>query len=419
MGSDATKVFDEGGGIGRLLGNDWVLPDPDCIVSKHHASVSESGGVYVLKDLKSTNGTVVNGVKLPKGGKIQLNNGDEIDIGEYRLSVSIDTGVPAQPSPLMDGRPPEGAISEPLLRERTRDVLDLLDPAPKPPPEPAPIPDTPAENAFVSLPEAAQDPNPPKQSQKTNAPSQEDLDDIWNVQPSPSASTPAEPVQTPPEPPLPPQTTETTSESPEIHSSATPSTDSHDLAALFIGAGIDPAHLNARAIESLGKVLRIVVEGMVEVLRARADIKDEFRVSMTRLKATDNNPLKLATTTDDALNKLFVNVDSSYQDPVKAFQEGFDDIKNHQMAMLVGMRAGFRAVMASFDPTKLEETFDKGLMRSSMLEVVNKTKYWNLYRKNYEDLGDEEQSFRYLFGDVFAEAYEAHMAILTAGRPRY
>ncbi len=75
--------------------------------------------------------------------------------------------------------------------------------------------------------------------------------------------------------------------------------------------------------------------------------------------------------------------------------------------------------MASFDPTKLEETFDKGLMRSSMLEVVNKTKYWNLYRKNYEDLGDEEQAFRYLFGDVFAKAYEEHMTILTTARPRH
>ncbi|HEX5421439.1 MAG TPA: FHA domain-containing protein, partial [Gammaproteobacteria bacterium] len=48
LGSDATRVFQTGGSIGRAAGNDWVLPDPERFVSGQHATVAFEGGEYVL-----------------------------------------------------------------------------------------------------------------------------------------------------------------------------------------------------------------------------------------------------------------------------------------------------------------------------------------------------------------------------------
>ena len=49
--------------IGRVQGNDIVLPKQN--VSKRHSRIVLKNGKFVITDLKSTNGTYVNGRKLP------------------------------------------------------------------------------------------------------------------------------------------------------------------------------------------------------------------------------------------------------------------------------------------------------------------------------------------------------------------
>ncbi|PWN02242.1 ABC transporter permease [Nocardioides silvaticus] len=65
--------------IGREHGNDVVLNDP--LVSRQHARLDPGapGGVAVLEDLRSFNGTFVNGHRIQ--GKAQLTVGDEVIIG--------------------------------------------------------------------------------------------------------------------------------------------------------------------------------------------------------------------------------------------------------------------------------------------------------------------------------------------------
>jgi type VI secretion system protein ImpI len=47
---------------------------------------------------------------------------------------------------------------------------------------------------------------------------------------------------------------------------------------------------------------------------------------------------------------------------------------------------------------------------------MNKTKYWDLYREMYAELGNDDATFRRLFGDEFAQAYEEQMQRLTTLR---
>lgn len=66
--------------IGRLSTNDVVLADPN--VSRSHAELRRAGEAWVLADLGSTNGTLVNG-KLAK--EHTLNDGDKIAFGTSEL----------------------------------------------------------------------------------------------------------------------------------------------------------------------------------------------------------------------------------------------------------------------------------------------------------------------------------------------
>jgi type VI secretion system FHA domain protein len=217
----------------------------------------------------------------------------------------------------------------------------------------------------------------------------------------------------PASPPPPPRgSAEASARLPSLDGSAS------DLATLLRAAGLDPATVDPAQVAALGQVLRVVVEGLMGALKARTEIKNQFRVAMTTLKPVDNNPLKFSVGADDALFNLFGRQNASFQSPVDAFRDAFDDLKAHQMAMMAGMRAAFTDLVNRFDPDQLQEGFDRGLKRSSILDVINKTKYWDLYREMYASFGDDDTTFRRLFGDEFAQAYEDQMQRLSALRKK-
>lgn len=53
--------------------------------SRQHAVIRLSGGQATIEDLKSSNGTYVNRVKINPGEQVPLNNGDMVQIGTIHL----------------------------------------------------------------------------------------------------------------------------------------------------------------------------------------------------------------------------------------------------------------------------------------------------------------------------------------------
>src|SRR6476659_1782075 len=87
-GADAGTRFDLKGGatiIGREKGVDIVLADGEC--SRQHCRIISLQGQFVIEDLKSTNGTRVNGV--PVTTTLVLNSGDQIAVGKTLLGFEI------------------------------------------------------------------------------------------------------------------------------------------------------------------------------------------------------------------------------------------------------------------------------------------------------------------------------------------
>jgi len=97
LGAAAYKVFDKrGGSIGRITGNDWVLPDSQNFVSSRHARVSAAGGIFYLEDT-SSNGTFINAPDqaTSRAHPQPLNDGDRLYIGDYEIVVQIIDDAPA------------------------------------------------------------------------------------------------------------------------------------------------------------------------------------------------------------------------------------------------------------------------------------------------------------------------------------
>ena len=184
------------------------------------------------------------------------------------------------------------------------------------------------------------------------------------------------------------------------------------LVRVLAGAGIDSSVVTPELERNFGQILRVVVAGVIDVLQARQRLKDEFRMRVTTFKAAQNNPLKFSANVDDALYNLLVKRNAAFLGPVESFEDAFDDIRNHQMAMLAGVRVAFESVLAQFHPDRMQEEFDRQA-RGSL--VPGKLRYWEQYRERFNDMvSDADASFRELFGEEFAKAYEEQLERLKA-----
>lgn len=135
-GPSRTESFDkEEITIGRVHGNDIILPKGN--ISKRHSRIAIKDGKFVVFDLKSTNGTYVNGKKI--AGPQVIKATDKVYIGDFTLQ--IDFG--------------ENGSAEGGLGGRAGDEVDLFG-GNAPPFEPEPGPASPGllednfENEFGS-----------------------------------------------------------------------------------------------------------------------------------------------------------------------------------------------------------------------------------------------------------------------------
>src|ERR1700674_3854873 len=89
-GAERRETFDKNEiNVGRVQGNDLMLPKGN--VSKHHARLLYRDGRFIVTDLKSTNGTYVNGRKIAQATIVR--EGDKIYIGDFVLRIEAGAGV--------------------------------------------------------------------------------------------------------------------------------------------------------------------------------------------------------------------------------------------------------------------------------------------------------------------------------------
>ena len=369
-----------GGTIGRHSDNDWVLPDAKRYVSSRHAMIEHQSGAYYLVDT-SRNGVYVNDADTPvgQGHPQRLFDGDRLRIGAYEIAVDIsESSDEAKHDGMRDS-----IVRAQLVPEEESMELALVS-------EDKMLGDAGLQNHFT--------PNSALVQKLKSLPSR----------PGKQAKTP---------------TAKTVATAAKPDSDITPATSAADQRALdrFITAvGLNPDAIAGvpagDLMQTSGKLLRLMVGGLMELLRERSHMKDTFRLPQTVMQAAQNNPLKFSPNIEEALRYLLNDRnEGSYLSAEDAVKAGFRDVRQHEQALVKAMLQAVEDYVDRFDPDELKARFDKGMKRGGLLAGSNKLKYWELYEESYHALTQRDDGGPpQLFSEEFARAYSQEMDVALA-----
>ncbi len=156
----------------------------------------------------------------------------------------------------------------------------------------------------------------------------------------------------------------------------------------------------------LGNTFRIMTEGMREILMTRTNIKSEFRINQTVISSGNNNPLKFSVSPQMAMETMVKPAQTGFLESDAAAEQALDDIKAHEVAVMTGMEAAIKGVLAQLSPEELEKTIVESGRITSFLKN-KKAQYWDVFEKQYSKIADQaETDFHDVFAKEFAKAYQ-------------
>lgn len=442
--------------FGRETHLDWTLPDESRYISGRHCEIRFEQGKYLLYDI-SRNGTFVNGSQDRVKSPYELQDGDKIAVGHYIVVVSVQGVEVAAPPEDVHGASEVrhasasddiwsvgGDVPAPISRrdlmppkeqghragDFSQQFLDIPQMVPdesylaatnseNPFANPAPVagppaPETPpAAPAFAPIPQpsapfvdAQAQPNAPSTSpvnSQGQSPFQANSASEPFVSGQSTSSTP-QAVSVPPvsSPPVPQPVQQVDS-----GSSAASVGDLKLLQQIAAGAGVsvdvfglgDPTEV---AYE-IGAVLRVGVEQMAQLLKARAAAKTMAKSSnRTMISAMDNNPLKFVPTTEEMFDVMFSRRKPGYMGARQSFEKGFEDLKIHEFATYAAMQKALARLLEDFSPESIEEKLPSSTFSSKS------SKAWEAYVSRWETMSEppNENGALDVFLQYFADAYD-------------
>jgi predicted component of type VI protein secretion system len=115
--------------IGRMKSNTIVIEDTS--ISLMHAKITRKNGEFYLKDLNSTNGTIVNGQPV---GEVRLRDLDRVRFADISSQFMAEAEVPAQPAVATAAPQPPLRAPSPLPTTMPVPIAPVARPAARPRP---------------------------------------------------------------------------------------------------------------------------------------------------------------------------------------------------------------------------------------------------------------------------------------------
>jgi uncharacterized RDD family membrane protein YckC len=152
-GAREFELVDQEVSIGRELDNTLRIADPS--ISRHHAVLRKTADGYEVQDLGSSNGVLINGVKVEAG---PIKDGDRITLGQMQLTLVDPQPEGVNPlgtvrmnldemAKIQAGARPAPAPEAPPAEPMAPPPQQAAPPLPPPPPAPMPMPRTEAPRA--------------------------------------------------------------------------------------------------------------------------------------------------------------------------------------------------------------------------------------------------------------------------------
>ncbi|MCE7028376.1 type VI secretion system-associated FHA domain protein TagH [Jiella avicenniae] len=458
--------------IGREPPRDFVLPDPERLISSRHCEVRFDGGGFLLVD-HSTNGTFVNGSDGRLARPKRLETGDRIEIGRYVLAVRItaaaggwDDAPSPQPLPAVPRRgaaPSQAAAGEfgPASNPWAIDgpvapPVDLQPPRqPNPPafedevfgfdlPGPAAASPGPGGGWSPDRSDAADGPAArgeidaaagawPRDDEGLDRPDQSKDDPFEINQPAPAAppasagaSWPQPEARrrraaTPPDPrpiawqemPAGPSAVPEAPGAPQPAPSHAGAEAESLLSAIAVAAGLDAGAFADRppedAARQIGVLLAVVAGGVGDLLKMRAKAKTLTRsADRTTIEAIGNNPLKFSPTAEAALARMFGGGERGYLSARESFEEAFRDLSEHELITFAAMQKALKRLIDDLSPESV-----MARVPTSVVPYSRKAQAWDVFVNRWDAKTEPfEHGMLDVFLQYFREIYD------EAGRAR-
>ncbi|NJC07950.1 type VI secretion system-associated FHA domain protein TagH [Polymorphobacter fuscus] len=450
-GDPVVKALDGHGlVIGRAGHVDWTLPDPQALISSVHCEVDYRDGSYWLTD-RSTNGTYVNGAPDRLAAPWQLQDGDLVSIGHYAVRVALDTGV--QPGSAGGGAVPTGAslwgrYDEQPDRSAATDAFGrpgrsaIFSSGDRPvedgfrPPEAVA---TAVDMFGLGVPPVPAGFAPPAPPAPAAGPAGSDIFGLGGsaATPAPSAWGPAvTPVPAPPvaanpasiwgtltaQAPVdftPPAPAMIAAEPvPAVTAAPAPAGNDGALFARFLaGAGLRPRDVDDVPPESVlaaaGELLRQTADGLIQLLYARARLRNQFGVGaeVTTFQRDGNNPLKWTRSAEEALRQIVGKPDRGFLPGPLAVRGAFEDLQAHELALMAAMQEALKDTIQRFSPAAIRARPGRTGLLSRLLPQARDAALWQAYEAEFRAMADEtEAAYLDVFAKNFKKAYARNLA---------
>ncbi|APO78562.1 type VI protein secretion system FHA domain-containing protein (plasmid) [Rhizobium etli 8C-3] len=390
--------------IGRSADADWRIEDPDMYISRAHCTIGCVRGQYVVTDT-SSGGLFIDGSRTPLGfgNSAPLHDGARLQLGNYVVRVDLQA-TPTERVPEHPASPPPAGF------ERDDFFSEHKEPA-APTPRPAGLPDPfeqPAAGAFAAA------------GRGETAKGTPMFDDPFSLDALPASghekgawdfslpnTTPTEQPVT--EPAAEPGPAPKPQARPMQERTAQTETALRDAFLRGLGLGADEFTTSdpVAQMENFGREYRMMLEGLMHLLRKRTEEKGEARIAQTVVGASEVNPLKFLPTVDDVIATFLAQRQAGFLPPEAAIGSSIRDLAHHHVRTWRGVQAALARMIDRFDPATLESELKSHSALDALLAGGRRAKLWELYEKRYREIA-KSASTRFLgeIGSDFRDGYE-------------
>lgn len=212
-------------------------------------------------------------------------------------------------------------------------------------------------------------------------------------------------------PPPPPPSLRARQKSAATAAPAAAHSDSALRAAFLRGMGLDESDTSGRdaivEMEKFGREYRLMLEGLMQLLRKRAEEKGNARIEQTIVGSSEVNPLKFLPTVDDVLATILAERSPGFLAGEPAIADAVRDLAQHHVRAWRGLQGALRRMIDRFDPIALEEELKSSSSFETLLAGGRSAKLWDLYKKRHREIAlSAETRFMGEIGADFRNAYE-------------
>lgn len=376
--------------VGRDGGNDCVLKDETRVIGRKHAELRVGREGWVLFDMKSVNGTMLNGAKIAPSTEHLLHDGDHIAIGPYRL-IFESTPLPVMRDMNHENVPSEvgsagtaaadaerlqyllqraygeaGASSAKQLEDHLQAVLRHA----------VEGYDGSRANAAVRALQAVLD---RRSRQAIDGSQKVVMEQTYEKQDAPMLG------------PIPSRSG-------------------------FAGHGsLDALQRSGEPFTRFRLMVKAVAAGLVDVVRARRTFQKEFEAKTTRPIAKNPNPIKYADSAQEIEAVLLdpTVADLSDEQLMACVTEVFRDMTIHHLGLMAGFNESIRGLLKELNPEVIAKTAPaempgKGIGLFSNKELRAEAAAWRQYVQKHREFTEEEvKVFEHLLAPYFTKGYLA------------